>query len=312
MPRKPQERLVWVDYARIPAMLSVIFQHIPYRCGWNDPILSASLAFFMILAGYFAAPKLASASDGWDYAKRRFKHLAIPYIFWSIVYGVAVSPLFYSESTLTWSLASCTAMLGLAHEPLLVPMWFVRDLMVFFLVGWVLMRWPSLLPLGLAGLFFLPFGESPEMWPKPHMLGNFCLGMMLARFPDLPERWKLFPVQFHVLLIAAWVGLLILRACGGLWKSFIYAPLTPLGVVALLSLGIVMQSMPICRVVWKSFAQGTFFVFCVHIFFIGILQAKLSSESPWWIAAAFAIYLASQAVYIGLKRFKWLRRCLNG
>lgn len=298
------ERLEWVDTARIPAMLFVIIQHIPLVCPWNDSPLTSSLAFFMLLAGYFAGPRLAASPQVWSgYAGRRVVKLMGPYLAWNAIYlaGMLVT----GEESLPATLTEWAHVFGLGHEPLLVPLWFIRDLAVFMIVGSFLVRGPCwvLVAAALAGLCFLPVGAGGEFWPKPHMFGNFCLGMLAASVPGLPGRWKALPIGFHFGLVAFYFCLAGYSAYA---DGVVYGPLTVPGILALLSMGILLDRLP-CRRMLQTCSRGTFFIFCFHTFVIVALKFVLPVGSFWWLAAVPVIYGASLVVYLLVRRWSMFR-----
>ncbi len=294
------ERLGWVDAARIPAMLFVIVQHIPLECPWNDSPLTSSLALFMILAGYFAAPRLAALPQVWGgYAGRRVVKFLRPYLVWNVIYLAGM--VMCGGGVLPASLVEWIGVFGVGNEPVLVPLWFIRDLMVFLLLGALLVRCPRwvLIAAALAGLCFLPAGGG-EAWAKPYMFGDFCLGMLAAGIPGLPGRWRALPLRFHVGLVAFYA---CVAGYSAYVKGVVYGPLTVPGVLALLSMGILLDRLP-CRALLQTCARGTFFIFCFHTFVIVQLKMFLPEGSQWWLAAVPVIYGVSLTVYVLISRWR--------
>lgn len=120
-------RLPWVEIARLLATLVVIMQHVP-SMGFppNQWLIGPALATFFLLAGYFSASGLDEQGAG-TWAARRLLVLLRPYLFWCAAYWLAAG--------MPLSPGSLASVFGLGTCPMLTPMWFLRDLMMFTLAA---------------------------------------------------------------------------------------------------------------------------------------------------------------------------------
>ncbi len=158
-------RLPWVETARLLATLVVVMQHVPSGPFLpNEWLIGPALATFFLLAGYFSASRLEGRGAG-KWTGGRLLSLLWPYLFWCAAYwlvaGMSLSP------------GSLASVFGAGTCPLLTPMWFLRDLMIFTLAAFLLHRWrPALYALGLFCLFLHRWDDTLA-WPSPYMFGDF-------------------------------------------------------------------------------------------------------------------------------------------
>lgn len=130
---------------------------------------------------------------------------------------------------------------GLGICPMLTPMWFLRDLMIFTLAAFLLSRFrPALYAFGLFCLFLHRWDDSLA-WPSPYMFGDFALGVMLASAaPGCLNRWGKMPLAVHVSILLASAALV--------WAGCADTFLIPDGsfsgliVLSLLSFGIIVKA----------------------------------------------------------------------
>ena len=105
---------------------------------------------------------------------------------------------------------SLASVFGLGTCPMLTPMWFLRDLMMFTLAAFLLSRFrPALYAFGLFCLF-LHRWETP--WPSP-LFGDFALArvMLASAAPGCLNRWGNMPpcrAWFHSfsLVVLVWAS----------------------------------------------------------------------------------------------------------
>jgi fucose 4-O-acetylase-like acetyltransferase len=291
-----EARLGWVDAARIPAMLAVVFQHMPGGCRWNLPTLSAALALFYLLAGYFAVPRLENLGYLW----RRVKQLLLAYLLWSGLWAVG------SLLDPTWLAfvvddpwGALRKVLGVGCTPFLTPMWFIRDLIVFLLIGACLQKLPRwVLPVVTVCCVSLHAIGSGQAWPRPYMLGDFLLGMCLAPMGrEFADRWSRLPLSVHGGIVGAYAVMLIVQA---LVHSWVYGPLVIPGIFALLSMGVLLDALPRKDLI-RGWAQATFFIYCSHIFFFVFIRGieQLTGDFPkaLWYMIAVGIDLMAALIY---------------
>lgn len=292
-------RLRWVEIARLLATLSVIMQHVPGG-GFppNQWLIGPALAVFFLLAGYFSASRLMGEGSA-EWTAGRLLSLLRPYVFWCAAYwllaGMPVSP------------GALASVFGLGACPMLTPMWFLRDLMVFTLIAFLLVKCrPVLYALGLFCLFLHRWDDSLA-WPSPYMFGDFVLGLMLAAsVPGCLNRWEKLPLAVHAAILLAGTAL-IWASCT---DSFILpdGAFSGLMVLAFLSVGIILQAAsPRLAARMAGWASGSFFVYCSHIF---VLMALGGAEAyfpfPWpswiWWCLVPVVYMLARGIYLAIKR----------
>lgn len=295
-----QGRLPWVEIARLLATLVVVMQHVP-SAGFppNQWLIGPALAVFFLLAGYFSAPRLLGAGAA-KWTAGRLMSLLRPYLFWCAAYwllaGMPVSP------------GALASVFGLGACPMLTPMWFLRDLMIFTLAAFLLsrVRW-VLYSLGLLCLFLNRWDDSLA-WPSPYMFGDFVLGLLLASsVPDCLNRWEKLPLVVH--------GSILLACAALVWASCTdtfpvpAAAFSGLAVLAFLSFGIVLKTVNSGAARrMAEWASGSFFVYCSHIFvLIALTGVEMCFPSPWpawaWWCLAPVVYMLARGVYLFIKRY---------
>lgn len=295
-----QGRLPWVEIARLLATLSVIMQHVPSG-GFppNQWLIGPALAVFFLLAGYFSASRLLGEGAG-KWTAGRLMSLLRPYLFWCAAYWLlAGRPL---------SPGALASVFGVGACPMLTPMWFLRDLMVFTLAAFLLsrVRW-ALYALGLFCLF-LNRWDGSLAWPSPYMFGDFVLGFMLASsVPGCLNRWEKLPLAVHGSILLACAGL-VWAACADAFRIPV-AAFSGLAVLAFLSFGIVLQAVSSGAARrMADWASGSFFVYCSHIFvLIALTGLEMCFPSPWpswaWWCLVPVVYMLARGVYLLVKRF---------
>ncbi|MEG2328046.1 MAG: acyltransferase [Akkermansia sp.] len=321
-PQTTSKRLDWVDGARVLAMMSIILQHVGAPCLWNDPLLTSSLALFFILSGYFSARHLeAGGRPSLSYLKKRLCSLLRPYIVWNLLFMIgdlslhAMGEISVDRDLNRSIITLFCQCFGLGYDPVLVPLWFLRDLMIFNIITVFLLSKSRALFWGiaLACLFIQPFSQN-QAWSKPYMFGDFAIGILIAMIPGALERWRQVPLRIHqwVVCFFAIVCSLKLTPWG---EVIIYDPVTPLGILALLSGGIWWSQSRFASHI-AQLSQGVFFVYCFHmvviVLFMGI-QQKYNVWAPWvWWILVPVIYAICQGVYLLLNlKFPRLLRWLT-
>lgn len=292
-------RLPWVEIARLLATLVVIMQHVPsMEFPPNQWLIGPALATFFLLAGYFSASGLDEQGAG-TWAGRRLLVLLRPYLFWCAAYWLAAG--------MPLAPGSLASVFGLGTCPMLTPMWFLRDLMMFTLAAFLLSRFrPALYAFALFCLFLHRWDDSLA-WPSPYMFGDFALGVMLASAaPGCLNRWGNMPLAVHGSILLASV-VLVWVSCT---DSFLIADgsFSGLIVLAFLSFGIIVKAVsPGWSEKLARWASGSFFVYCSHIFvLIALMGVESCFPSPWpawaWWCLVPAVYMMARSVYVFLKR----------
>ncbi len=302
---KIKPRLQWIEIARVIALVSVILQHVPPPCPLNGPILNASLALFFLVAGFFSSNALFEPKQSVvKWCRARVLTLLYPYLIWNTLYMLLSGAFFHGEGNYFIYLLN---EYGICSAPSLTPLWFLRDLMLFTIIGALLSRFPLVLcALGIVALFVNRIGDSCQ-YPSFLMFGDFVVGLMLARIPRVIDSWRQLPLSLHGGLVLGYTALAIVYAAGV--REDFSSISSGLGVAALLSLGVIIEeTWPRIATRMMSLAQGCFFVYCSHIFvliiFLGLFKL-FDSEIPawvWWSTVPF-VYAGAQGAYILLRRF---------
>lgn len=293
-------RLPWVEIARLLATLSVILQHVPAAgCPVNAWLIGPALAAFFLLAGYFSASRLGDGNSR-SWLPRRLWFLLLPYLFWSVLYWLLMGmPL--SDGTFA-------SVFGLGVCPMLTPLWFLRDLMIFTLLAWVLFRFRIVLyALGLFCLFLHRWDDSLA-WPGPYMFGDFVLGIMLAASaPGCLNRWEKLPLSVHGAVLLSAVALVVVNCT----ESFLIPDpaFSGLIILAFFSVGIVVGAIsPAWAGRLSRWASGSFFVYCSHIFVLIVLRGveccfpSLWPAWVWWCLVP-VVYGLARGVYLLIGRY---------
>lgn len=295
----PANRRPWLEIARLSAMLIVVMQHTPGEvCPLNHWFIGAALASFFLMSGYFSARHLWGAEAS-RWVRRRLRCLLIPYAFWCVLY---------------WTLSGAPLRAGVVCEifglgtcPMLTPMWFVRDLILFTLISWLFIRCRmALCGLGLFCLF-LPRWMHSMAWPAPYLFGDFVLGIMLAQVaPGFLKFWEHLPLSVHGAVILAGAGLVCM---GSAKAQLVPSSFSGLIVAGIFSLGVIAQRM---SSVWAArlaeWAEGSFFVYCFHIFvLIALIGAETLFPEAWpvwvWWGLTPGIYALCRGMYLLLRQF---------
>lgn len=287
------KRIASVETVRFLALLVVIMQHVP--CGAFPPnrvLIGAALASFFMLAGFFSAPHL-QGMKAFQWAGRRFICLLIPYVFWCFLYwGVIGAPMENGR---------LCRILGVGACPLLTPMWFIRDLLLFTLVALLLNR--CRLVLYATGIFFfyLCRADNSMSLPSPHMFGCFVFGVVLAQIaPKCLLWWNRLPTVLHGAIVVSAISLVWVTCAPSCLRLSSFFPVS---VAGMFSAGVLLERMNHAfseRV--ARWAEGSFFVYCFHVFVLmALMGAEDLTQTAWesevWWGLVPIIYAISYGVY---------------
>ncbi len=287
------KRILFVETVRFLALLIVIMQHVP--CGAFPPnraLIGAALASFFMLAGFFSALRI-QGKNAFRWTGWRFVRLFVPYVFWSFLYWFVIG----APMDDFW----LCRVLGIGACPLLTPMWFIRDLLLFTLVAFLLKKYRFVLYAAGIFCFFLCRSDHSMSFPSPYMFGNFVLGIVLAHVaPKCLSWWNRLPASFHGAVVVSTIVLMWV-SCGGAVLRI--SSFSAVCVAVLFSAGVLLERLNHSfseRV--AKWAEGGFFVYCFHVF---VLMALMGAEDltdcmwraeVWWCLVP-VIYAVSLGIY---------------
>ena len=283
---------------------------------WIETFLSKNMSLFAVslffaISGYLVAKKTdCGQTDGWysTILKKRLRTLGIPYLTWCTIYSLTFVPftmlgnhlagreLFHNtplhEPALSITNLGCLYGLDPWGLPAAGTMWYVRNLLLLFLVL------PLIFPVirrrvaGLAYLFILFILYLIQDWFPDSIwqvlesgfsirgLFFFPLGIYLALNPILPDRFRLF----RKLLPFIWTGGCILVACHMLYGEgkdmAFYQVLMKLITFAGVGAAWVLYDMVPAyrRLGYLSVTKDSFFLYASHFLVIAILFSTKAQD----------------------------------
>jgi len=265
-----RQRLSHLDLTRVIALLFVLFIHSPITS--EQPVVRfiknfigcGAVPVFFMLSGYLGARKMESPqSTLMVHVRDKARTLLIPFLFWNLllltlVMGVKLIGL---DSVLRGNggyfdvhpnlKSIICALFGIGRFPVAYQFWFLRDLMVVNVIGFIIQRYSPAIPL-LAWLFFLlPF-------PIGYSFAFFFMGNQLHAI--LPSSKVISPISSGLYCLI-WVILGIFHIQG---KVAISSPILELGSAAFLFL---LSSSLIYFSIFQKLsllAGGTFMIYALH------------------------------------------------
>jgi len=194
-----------------------------------------------------------------------------------------------------------TKTFGLGTTPINYPLWFLRDLLVVFLVSPLFLLFFKEAPgLGLAALFCLWSGLSEGPYSYLGDMFAFYLGGYMARC-RLPLAgvawWQRAGAWAFVLLTAVLVGYKSLGFTDEAVRQFLFKANLVLGIVAFWR----MSAVPFIRdsAVLRRMGRHSFFVYLAHEPTMSVLQTRLLSVwRPAGAAQQIVFYFASGLIVI--------------
>lgn len=173
MPNTTQQRVYWIDSARVIAILLVAMAHSPFGFLFNHNLEAGAVALFFLLSGYFTKKKSLQ-----DTLKRALSLCAF-YVCWSF-FGLIVSCHGF-HFTLS------TVLRVLTHGNV-NAMWFILYLLYFTLIGFIFTRLPfylrSIITIGLLIGGTWSCMEHPPLHPSANFslaLALFCMGQLASK-----------------------------------------------------------------------------------------------------------------------------------
>jgi hypothetical protein len=153
----------------------------------------SSVSLLSVVSGYFIVSSLLKAGTG-KLVLSKLKTLVVPLIAWNalmlallVAYGL-LSGKWHDMPEFT-ALGLANAFLAVTQWPLVVPLWFLRDLFVCCLFAPILYVGLRRFPIAVIAVLvaFTLFGEGLYILQRPQLLLFFALGMWL-RLGSLDEK----------------------------------------------------------------------------------------------------------------------------
>jgi len=176
-----------------------------YWVGWYNPVCITSVPLFVMISGFFLFP----VADIPVFLKKRFSRIAIPFVFWCIVYAVYLC--------LRGYISIGGTLINIANIPLnfgaqVGHLWFVYMLLGIYLFAPILSPWIQTASRKTMEYFLALWAVSltipyihllvPEVWGETFwnhtpmlyyfsgFLGYVVLANYIKRFHMAPQRWN--------------------------------------------------------------------------------------------------------------------------
>ncbi len=285
-----KNRIVAVDIARLMAAFLVMFEHlssggfiVQHRYAVQAVLANANPLFF-VLAGFFACRNIT-----WKKALNNSWWSLAPFLLWN-----AIAILFYGlldELPEKFNILTLHGIqtifidgwvlfpeLGNSACPVNGPLWFMRDLVVLFLLSPILVKWakyvfPACILLSFIPDFSLQFtNSSQDHLVAPHALAFFSAGCLLQTLDK--ERQKKILTFYSPALIIGYTAFMTLD-----WLYFRTITASPQCDLcqSLMGIWIMYQiarwievRIPAATPFALKFAPVTFLTFAAHIMLIRI------------------------------------------
>ncbi len=154
----------------------------------------SSVSLLSVVSGYFIVSSLLKAGTG-PLIASKLKTLVVPLVAWNVLmFGLLIA---YGLLSGNWRDMPDATLLGIANAffaitewPLVVPLWFLRDLFVCCLFAPLLYAGLRRFPVAtaLVVVVFVVFGKDLYIMQRPQLLLFFGIGMWLRMAG--PERWR--------------------------------------------------------------------------------------------------------------------------
>ena len=261
--------------------------------------------FFAISGFLFLRKEELSLPAYGEMLRKKCLSVLVPYI----LFNAGLAAWFYFVGSIemmgSWNFlvgeGLFTKTFGLGTTPINYPLWFLRDLLVVFLVSPLFLLFFKEAPgLGLAALFCLWSGLSEGPYSYLGDMFAFYLGGYMARC-RLPLAgvawWQRAGAWAFVLLTAVLVGYKSLGFTDEAVRQFLFKANLVLGIVAFWR----MSAVPFIRdsAVLRRMGRHSFFVYLAHEPTMSVLQTRLLSVwRPAGAAQQIVFYFASGLIVI--------------
>lgn len=314
--------------ASFVASLAVAFLHFVVesgQAGFDMPVRMLmrdlcrfAVPYFFLVSGFFLSAHVGE--EGWwrREALKRLRTVLVPYLVWSLAFGgfmlaAVAGPELSRGHAFDWSAwwqakRFLLTGLDLREPPLLLPLWYLRTLLLLVLVSPVLFGLVRKTPrttLGVLGLAYLSYSLAIDVFPglaaydaialvrqtlAPEAFFFFTVGAWLRGWESEPPAGRAWP------WIAAAVVLLLLKQHGVLVPYALVVPLTMVGIWH----AVPEKNWP------RALTSLAFPIYLVHYFFV-ILVARcgdgcLAASGLAFSLACCAVIAASIGVSFLLRR----------
>lgn len=295
---------------RILAALAVMYEHLPYLDSsvFSDArmlpvgIFGRMSGVFFVLAGFFACRRIS-----WHKALNNACWSFFPFVLWNLIYAavdacsgghlLATRSIAEIFGVTSFVLPALTLPGTLPSDPLNVPLWFMRDLTLLFLLSPLICRWarlllPMLIMASLMPAFQEYFRHNSSVCLSLYSVALFCFGCFLASY-DAEQRQKmmsfcsLYLILIYVVVTAIGVGTGL--AVFGLENADQSSK--PL-IVSLMGFCIFYQlarylelNIPLIKRGALKFAPVTFLTFAMHVLVYSYVIPESWKHSAWIMAA---------------------------
>jgi len=202
-----KKRVEWVDASRALAMFFIMWLHTNAAPQWIAPLVEGGLVLFFVFAGYFLprSPKKCLLRT-----LRLLLALCL-WMFFSSIFIMRIMP----NIDYTWQ-----DMIGWGVVPLNYPLWFLKDLIIFQFIMYVLMclrilpRYAWILLVILASFSYTneygPAGPVSFSWMIPLLLGYALSDFSIIRITEYirDNIVLLFFAAFFILIQPYIIGML--------------------------------------------------------------------------------------------------------
>jgi hypothetical protein len=144
----------------------------------------ARVPFFLVVAGYLFHHSYARTENMKDTVIKRVKNLMPPYLFWNSVMMLLILVslklgLSFDGKTSLSNFDIFKMISGIGSKPANGPLWFIRDLIILFMVSPILLRFRILLP--YLSMFTLIFAFNYQEMKFFHIssLGFYSIGIYI-------------------------------------------------------------------------------------------------------------------------------------
>lgn len=315
-----KNRIAAVDIMRILAAFVVMYEHFissefwfPSKCVMlSIGLWGAMSGIFFVLAGFFACRRIT-----WHKAFNNAWWCLAPFVLWNLIY--LVIDLLVNGNVADLSnparLFGVTGILAptewgwfSASVPVNNPLWFMRDLVLLFLLSPLLCRFASYLLLGMVMLSIMPetaywFSHDCGVFCSPYSLSLFCFGCWLGSFgkEERTHMLKFYSIPLVVFYI-------ILCMVIFWYREYLPAITRKPLVASIISFGIFYQ---LCRIIEVHlprvadfalcFAPVTFLTFATHMIVYMLLPEVLRQSLIFCLCLPVLIFAGLALLFAWIK-----------